>query len=118
MIPEHRRAAWLARLHCDEPHAAAILCHGSYARNAAEPHSDLDLAVLVEGVPQATYRSVFEELPDGRLLHHQLLTSPARPNHGDGFSNDEGDPTERPTYDNYVRAQCGSPLDRRVTACP
>ncbi len=69
MIPEHRLAAWIARLRRDEPHALAILCHGSYARDAAEPHSDLDLAVLVEGAPQAHYRSAFEELPDGRLLH-------------------------------------------------
>jgi hypothetical protein len=69
MLPEHRLTTWIARLRRDEPRAVAILCHGSYARDAAEPHSDLDLAVLVEGVPQATYRSAFEELPDGRLLH-------------------------------------------------
>src|SRR3712207_5997902 len=69
MLPEHHLAAWIARLRQDEPRAVAILCHGSYARDAAEPHSDLDLAVLVEGTPQAHYRSAFEELPDGRLLH-------------------------------------------------
>ena len=69
MIPDYRLAAWIARLRRDEPRAVAILCHGSYARGTAEPHSDVDLAVLVEGAPQATYRSAFEELPDGRLLH-------------------------------------------------
>ena len=69
MLPDDRLATWIGRLRRDEPRAVAILCHGSYARDAAEPHSDLDLAVLVAGVPQAPYRSAFEELPDGRLLH-------------------------------------------------
>ena len=69
MLDAHRLAAWIERLRRDEPHAVAILCHGSYAREAAEPHSDLDLDVLVDGAPLAEYRSAFEELPDGRLLH-------------------------------------------------
>ena len=72
MLPEHRLTAWIARLRQDEPHAVAILCLGSYARDAAEPHSDLDLAVLVEGAPQAQYRSAFEELPHGRQLHASI----------------------------------------------
>ena len=69
MIPERRIHAWIERLRQDEPHAVAILCCGSYARDTAEAHSDLDLDVLVQGTPQAAYRSAFEELPDGRLLH-------------------------------------------------
>ncbi len=60
---------WAERLRREEPRAVAVLCHGSYARGAAEAHSDLDLDVICDGEPEAGYRSAFEELPDGRLLH-------------------------------------------------
>lgn len=60
---------WVERLRREEPHAVAILCHGSYARGEAERHSDLDLDVLFEDNPEVEYRSAFGELPDGRLLH-------------------------------------------------
>ena len=62
-------ATWAERLRREEPRAVAVLCHGSYARGAAEPHSDLDMDVLIDGGPGAGYRSAFDELPDGRLLH-------------------------------------------------
>jgi phosphoribosyl-AMP cyclohydrolase len=67
-------ARWVARLRQEEPRAVAILCHGSYARGAAEPFSDLDLNVLIDGEPEAGYRSAFEQLPDGRLLHATIAT--------------------------------------------
>lgn len=65
---------WVMRLRREEPQAAAILCHGSYARGAAEPFSDLDLDVLIDGEPEAGYRSAFDVLPDGRLLHATIAT--------------------------------------------
>lgn len=74
MLDEQHLARWVERLRRDEPRAVAILCHGSYARGAAEPHSDLDLDVLIDGEPDAHYRSAFEELPDGRLLHATIAT--------------------------------------------
>lgn len=67
-------ATWVARLRAEEPRAVAILCHGSYARGAAEPHSDLDLDVLTRGEPAVGYRSALIELPDGRLLHATIET--------------------------------------------
>lgn len=67
-------ARWVARLRQEEPRAVAVLCHGSYARGEAEPHSDLDLDVLVSGEHPGSYRSAFEELPDGRLLHATIET--------------------------------------------
>ncbi len=67
-------ARWVNRLRDEEPQAVAILCHGSYARGAAEPFSDLDLDVLIDGEPEAGYRSAFEQLPDGRLLHATIAT--------------------------------------------
>jgi phosphoribosyl-AMP cyclohydrolase len=66
---EHLLARWAERLRREEPRAVAVLCHGSYARGAAEAHSDLDLDVISDGEPEAGYRSAFEELPGGRLLH-------------------------------------------------
>ncbi|MDP9296318.1 MAG: nucleotidyltransferase domain-containing protein [Actinomycetota bacterium] len=57
------------RLRASEPTAIGVLVHGSYARNRAQPESDLDLAVLVEGPSGAHYRSWFEELEDRSLLY-------------------------------------------------
>lgn len=65
---------WVERLRREEPRAVAILCHGSYARGEPEPHSDLDLDVLIDGEPEAPYRSALDELPDGRLLHATIET--------------------------------------------
>lgn len=67
-------ARWAARLRREEPRALAVLCHGSYARGAPEPHSDLDMDVLIDGGPGAGYRSAFDELPGGRLLHVTVAT--------------------------------------------
>lgn len=67
-------ARWVGRLRREEPRAVAILCHGSYARGEARAHSDLDLDVLIHGEQEACYRSAFEELPDGRLLHATIET--------------------------------------------
>jgi phosphoribosyl-AMP cyclohydrolase len=69
MTNDHLFDRWVERLRAEEPRAVAILCHGSYARGEPEPHSDLDLDVLLDGEPEVGYRSAFEELPDGRLLH-------------------------------------------------
>jgi phosphoribosyl-AMP cyclohydrolase len=66
---EHLLARWAERLRREEPRAIAVICHGSYARGAAEAHSDLDLDVLFDAEPEVRYYSAFEELPDGRLLH-------------------------------------------------
>ncbi|WP_447611201.1 nucleotidyltransferase domain-containing protein [Stenotrophomonas maltophilia] len=74
MDTETLLARWAARLRHEEPRAVAVLCHGSYARGDAEAHSDLDLDVLIEGEPDVEYRSAFEELPDGRLLHATIQT--------------------------------------------
>jgi phosphoribosyl-AMP cyclohydrolase len=60
---------WVERLRREEPRCAAILCHGSYARNEAAAHSDLDLDLLIDGEPEVGYLSAFEELENGRLLH-------------------------------------------------
>jgi phosphoribosyl-AMP cyclohydrolase len=69
MDTEQLLAAWAERLRRDEPRAVAVLCHGSYARGDAEPHSDLDLDLLLDHEPEVGYRSAFDELPGGRLLH-------------------------------------------------
>jgi phosphoribosyl-AMP cyclohydrolase len=71
---EQLLARWVERLRREEPRAVAILCHGSYARGAPEAHSDLDMDVLVDEEPQTGYRSAFEELPGGRLLHLTIST--------------------------------------------
>jgi phosphoribosyl-AMP cyclohydrolase len=70
---DHLIEPLLARLRREQPNAVAILCHGSYARGAAEAHSDLDLDVLIDG-EEDCYQSAFEELPDGRLLHITIGT--------------------------------------------
>ncbi|MFO7171114.1 MAG: kanamycin nucleotidyltransferase C-terminal domain-containing protein [Chloroflexota bacterium] len=74
MLDDRRLAEWVERLRREEPRAVAVLCHGSYARGGAEPHSDLDLDVLIDGEPEMGYRSAFDELPDGRLLHVTIAT--------------------------------------------
>lgn len=71
---DHLLARWAERLRREEPRAVAVLCHGSYARGAAEAHSDLDLDVLTGEDVQSGYRSAFDELPDGRLLHVTIAT--------------------------------------------
>jgi phosphoribosyl-AMP cyclohydrolase len=67
---------WAERLRRQEPGAVAVLCHGSYARGEPEPHSDLDLDVLLEGEVEGGYRSAFAELPGGRLLHITIAAMP------------------------------------------
>jgi len=74
MLDEQDLAGWAERLRAEEPRAVAVLCHGSYARGEAEAHSDLDMDVLIEGQPEAEYRSAFAELPGGRLLHVTIAT--------------------------------------------
>jgi phosphoribosyl-AMP cyclohydrolase len=64
----------IERLRREHPAAVAILCHGSYARGAAEAHSDLDLDLLLDGAEDGFYGSLFEELADGRLLHITIGT--------------------------------------------
>lgn len=67
-------ARWAERLQREEPGAVAVLCHGSYARGEPEAHSDLDMDVLVDREPGTPYRSAFEALADGRLLHVTIKT--------------------------------------------
>lgn len=74
MDTEALLARWAERLRREEPRAVAVLCHGSYARGEPEPHSDLDLDVLVDAALAGGYRSAFEELPGGRLLHATIAT--------------------------------------------
>jgi hypothetical protein len=59
----------VARLRELEPEAIGVLAFGSYARGRATTSSDLDLAVLLDGPERVPYRTWFEELADGRLLH-------------------------------------------------
>ena len=66
---------WIARLRHEQPHACAILCHGSFARGTAEPDSDLDLDVLMADAATWSYRSAFETLADGRVLHATIQTT-------------------------------------------
>jgi hypothetical protein len=66
---------WVLRLRHEQPQACAILCHGSFARGTPEPDSDLDLDVLVADAPAWSYRSAFEALADGRLLHATIQTA-------------------------------------------
>jgi phosphoribosyl-AMP cyclohydrolase len=66
---EYLLDAWVARLRAEDPRMVALLVHGSYARGQAQPHSDLDLDVLLDGEPEVGYRSVITALPNGRLLH-------------------------------------------------
>jgi phosphoribosyl-AMP cyclohydrolase len=58
--------AWLREV---EPGTAAVVLMGSYARGEAGPFSDVDLEALTDGPPRVSYRSLFQELPDGRLIH-------------------------------------------------
>lgn len=68
-LPADLRSRIVERLREWEPHAIAVLAHGSYARGLATPSSDLDLAVLLDGPGSVHYRTWFEEHSDGRLLH-------------------------------------------------
>lgn len=58
-----------AELRASDPLMLALLLRGSYARDTAGPHSDLDLLVLHEHEPDISYRSLILEQPDARLLH-------------------------------------------------
>ena len=60
--------AWAARLREEIPGAVAVLLKGSYARDSAGPHSDVDLDVLVAPGPVDDYRAWIVE-HDGRLVH-------------------------------------------------
>jgi Nucleotidyltransferase domain len=68
-LPTDLRRRIVARLRGLEPDAVGVLAHGSYARGLATTSSDLDLAVLLDGPGRVHYRTWFEELPDGQLLH-------------------------------------------------
>ncbi|HJX07442.1 MAG TPA: nucleotidyltransferase domain-containing protein [Actinomycetota bacterium] len=68
-LPADLRESIVARLRDLEPDAVGVLAHGSYARGLATTSSDLDLAVLLDAPGHVHYRTWFEELPDGRLLH-------------------------------------------------
>lgn len=60
---------WVERLRQDIPDTAAILLKGSHARNTPEPHSDLDVDVIVDREPVEEYRAWFEETGSGHLRH-------------------------------------------------
>lgn len=68
-LPGELRERIVARLRELEPEAIGVLAFGSYARGRATTSSDLDLAVLLDGPERVPYRTWFEELADGRLLH-------------------------------------------------
>lgn len=52
-----------------EPSAIAVLVSGSYARGRADPRSDLDLTVVVHGMPSSPRRTWFEERTQEPPLH-------------------------------------------------
>ena len=68
-LPGELRERIVARLRELEPDAIGVLASGSYARGRATTSSDLDLTVLLDGPARVPYRTWFEELADGRLLH-------------------------------------------------
>jgi phosphoribosyl-AMP cyclohydrolase len=68
-LPDAVRLHVVERLRAFEPDAIGVLVHGSYARGEAQPQSDLDMAVLLDGPGRVHYRSWFEELSTGRLLY-------------------------------------------------
>jgi phosphoribosyl-AMP cyclohydrolase len=61
----------VARLHELEHSVVAIVVRGSHARGTAVAGSDLDISAIVDVVSAggARWRTWFETMPDGRLLH-------------------------------------------------
>ena len=64
------------QVRAEEPGTLAIVLHGSYARGAAGPHSDVDLEVMLSGTPRAHYQTLLVERTDGRLLHTSISFQP------------------------------------------
>ena len=64
------------QVRAEEPGTLAIVLHGSYARGAAGPHSDVDLEVMLSGTPRAHYQTLLVERTDGRLLHVSIGFEP------------------------------------------
>lgn len=57
------------RLRDLEPSAMAVLVSGSYAKEATDELSDLDVQVVTSGEPHSPYRMWFEERPGEEPLH-------------------------------------------------
>jgi predicted nucleotidyltransferase len=49
------------QVRAEEPGTLAIVLHGSYARGASGPHSDVDLEVMLSGTPRAHYQTLLVE---------------------------------------------------------
>jgi phosphoribosyl-AMP cyclohydrolase len=62
-------ADWLREL---EPDTIAVVLAGSYARGAADEHSDLDVRAITDRDPRVAYRTWFAERPGRGPLHVSL----------------------------------------------
>src|SRR5260370_1640649 len=76
MLDEALLMHLVQQVRADEPGTRAIVLHGSYARGAADPHSDVDLEVMLSGTPRTHYQTLLVERTNGRLLHVSISFQP------------------------------------------
>lgn len=70
MMPDEALLTQLVqRIKTEEPSTLAIILHGSYARGAAGPYSDVDLDVMLGNQPRVRYMTLLLEQEQSRLLH-------------------------------------------------
>ncbi len=76
MLDEALLMHLVQQVRAEEPGTLAIVLHGSYARGAADPHSDVDLEVMLSGTPRTHYQTLLVERTNGRLLHVSISFQP------------------------------------------
>ena len=65
MLDEALLMHLVQQVRAEEPGTLAIVLHGSYARGAAGPHSDMDLEVMLSGTPRVHYQTLLVERAAG-----------------------------------------------------
>ncbi len=69
MLDETIFTQLVQRIRTEEPGTLAIVLHGSHARGAAGPYSDVDLDVMLSNQPRVRYMTLLLDQEQGRLLH-------------------------------------------------